>query len=136
MIILAFDFGTKKMGVAVGEQIIKKARALSVLSMKNGQPDWIIIKKLLKYWDPKIIIVGLPLNINGTKQNITQQSEIFACKIQHKFNIPVEMHDERFTTVEARSIIFKKGGFKALKKKRIDSTAAVIILESWLEKFS
>lgn len=136
MIILAFDFGTKKIGVAVGEKITKKARALNMLSIKNGHPNWIIIKQLLKYWNPTAIIVGLPLNVDGTKQNITQQSKTFADKIQNKFNITVFLHDERFTTVEARSIIFENGGYKALKKKQIDSIAAVIILESWLEKFS
>ncbi|QCI20669.1 Holliday junction resolvase RuvX [Buchnera aphidicola (Brachycaudus cardui)] len=132
MIILAFDFGMRKIGVAVGEDIIKKGRPLNTLNAHNGKPNWHIIKNLLEYWEPKFIIVGLPLNINGTKQNITNRSEKFAHLLKCKFNIIVKMHDERLSTVEAKSIIFKKGGFKALlKKEKVHSLAAVIILESW-----
>ncbi|WP_422667432.1 Holliday junction resolvase RuvX [Buchnera aphidicola] len=134
MIALGFDFGIKKIGVSVGEKIIKKARALDKLHAKNGSPNWIIIKNLIQYWQPKILIVGLPLNIDGTKQPITQKTEIFANKLKQKFNISVELHDERLTTVEAKSIIFYNGGFRALQKKNIDSFAAVIILESWLNQ--
>lgn len=134
MIIIAFDFGIKKIGVAVGENITKTARPLDVLNAQNGNPNWIIVKKLLKYWQPKFIIVGLPLNIDGTKQNITNKSEKFAQLLKNKFNILVKMHDERLSTVEAKSIIFNKGGFKALKKNKIHSFSAVVILESWFNK--
>lgn len=134
MIVIAFDFGIKKIGVAVGENITKRGKALNILTVKNGHPNWSIIKNLLKYWEPKLIIVGLPLNINGTKQEITKKSEKFADLLKYKFNILVEMHDERLTTVEARSIIFNKGGFKALQTEKIHSFAAVIILESWFNQ--
>ncbi|QCI21256.1 Holliday junction resolvase RuvX [Buchnera aphidicola (Hyperomyzus lactucae)] len=134
MILLSFDFGIKKIGVAVGENIIKKGRPLKVLNAHNGNPNWDIIKNLIQYWQPQYIIVGFPLNINGTKQEITDKSEKFANLLQYKFNIIVKMHDERLTTVEAKSMIFKQGGFKALKKEKIHSFAAVIILESWLNE--
>lgn len=134
MIVIAFDFGIKNIGVAVGENITKKARPLNIFNAHNGNPNWINIKNLFQYWEPKCIIVGLPLNIDGTKQNITNKSEKFASLLKSKFNIPVKMHDERLTTVEAKSIIFNKGGFKALKKKYIHSYSAAIILESWFDK--
>ncbi len=135
MIAIAFDFGTKKIGVAVGESVTKTGRPLRVLKVQNGCPNWALVKNLLEYWQPKFIIVGLPLNINGTKQNITIQAEKFAYLLEYKFNIFVEMHDERLTTVEAKSIIFKKNGFKALKQDSIHSYAAVIILESWFSQY-
>ncbi|AHG59855.1 Holliday junction resolvase RuvX [Buchnera aphidicola] len=134
MIVIGFDYGLKKIGVAVGENITKKARPISVLNAKNGYPNWNIIKNLFEYWEPKFIIVGLPLNIDGTKQNITNQSEKFAYLLKCKFNILTKMHDERLTTVEAKSIIFKKRGFKALQKKETHSLSAAIILESWLDQ--
>lgn len=134
MIVIAFDFGIKKIGVAVGENITRKGRPLSVLNANNGIPNWNTIKSLLKYWQPQILIVGLPLNINGTKQNITKKTEKFAHLLKYKFNILVKMHDERLTTVEAKSIIFEKGGFKKLKKTNIHSFSALIILESWLDQ--
>ncbi|QIQ42109.1 MAG: Holliday junction resolvase RuvX [Buchnera aphidicola (Microlophium carnosum)] len=135
MIVIAFDFGIKKIGVAVGENITKKGRPLNVLNAQNGHPNWSVVKKIIQYWQPKYIIVGLPLNINGTKQDITNQSEKFANLLKYKFNIIVKMHDERLTTVEAKSIIFKKDGFKALKQDKIHSYAATIILESWLNQY-
>ncbi|QCI24051.1 Holliday junction resolvase RuvX [Buchnera aphidicola (Macrosiphoniella sanborni)] len=136
MIILAFDFGIKKIGVAVGENITKRGRPLKFLHAQNGHPDWNLVKYLIHFWKPKFIIVGLPLNINGTKQTITKKSEAFAHILYTKFKIIVKMHDERLTTVEAKSILFNKSGFKSLKKReRIHSYAAVIILESWFNEY-
>ncbi|QCI22973.1 Holliday junction resolvase RuvX [Buchnera aphidicola] len=134
MIALAFDFGIKKIGVAVGESITKKGRPLNVLKAQNGDPNWNILNNLIQYWQPKFIIVGLPLNINGTKQNMTNKSEKFANLLKCNFNVTVQMHDERLTTVEAKSIIFKRDGFKGLKTEKIHSFAATIILESWFSQ--
>lgn len=137
MIILAFDFGMKKIGVAVGENITKKGRPLKCLHAHNGYPNWHIVKCLINFWQPNFIIVGLPLNINGKKQNITKQSEKFANLLYLKFNIIVKMHDERLTTVEAKSIMFHHNGFRVLKKtENIHSYAAMIILESWLNNYT
>lgn len=132
--IIAFDFGIKNIGVAVGENILKKGRALNKLSVYNGHPNWDDIKYLLKIWKPDCIIVGLPLNMNGTRQNMTRKAEKFAYSLKNKFNIIVKLHDERLSTKEARSLIFNKHGFKALKKDKIHSEAAVIILESWFHE--
>ncbi|AAM68071.1 Holliday junction resolvase RuvX [Buchnera aphidicola] len=134
MIVIAFDFGLKNIGVAVGENILKKGRALNKLSAKNGSPDWNNIKNLLKIWQPKFLVVGLPLNIDGTRQDITKKAEKFAFLLKYKFNIFVYLHDERLSTKEAKSLIFKKNGFKVLKKEKIHSVAAVIILESWFNQ--
>lgn len=131
MIVIAFDFGLKNIGVAVGENILKKGRALNKLSVHNGYPNWNNIKTLLKNWQPQFLVVGLPLNIDGTKQEITKKAEKFAYLLKYKFNIIVFLHDECLSTKEARSLIFHKNGFKALKKDKIHSIAAVIILESW-----
>ncbi|QCI22373.1 Holliday junction resolvase RuvX [Buchnera aphidicola] len=134
MIVIAFDFGLKKIGIAVGENITKRGKPLRVLNARNGIPNWNIIKDLLKCWKPTFLIVGLPLNIDGTKQKITKKSEKFANLLKCKFNILVKMHDERLSTVEAKSIIFAQGGFKQLKKTNIHSFSAMIILESWLNQ--
>ncbi|AYN24919.1 Holliday junction resolvase RuvX [Buchnera aphidicola] len=134
MIVIAFDFGLKNIGVAVGENLLKKGRALNKLSAKNGSPNWNNIKDLLKIWKPKYLVVGLPLNIDGTKQDMTKKAEKFAYLLKCKFNIFVDLHDERLSTKEARSLTFNKNGFKALKKEKIHSIAAVVILESWFNK--
>lgn len=136
MIVIAFDFGMKKIGVAVGENFLNTGKALNELPARNGNPNWKDIKCLLNIWKPKFLIVGLPLNLDGTKQNITKKAERFAFLLNQKFNIFVKLHDERLSTKEARSIIFSKGGFKAFRKNKIHSTSAVIILESWFMQYA
>ncbi|XRX42653.1 MAG: Holliday junction resolvase RuvX [Buchnera aphidicola (Eriosoma harunire)] len=132
MLLISFDFGTSNIGVAIGQQLTATARPLTSITAKNGKPYWNQIKKILLEWKPKIIIIGLPLNMDGTKQHITYQTEKFAKNIYTKFNITVHMHDERLSTREAKSILFYKHGFKSLKKKKIDAMSATLILESWL----
>ncbi|NIG99417.1 MAG: Holliday junction resolvase RuvX [Buchnera aphidicola (Periphyllus acericola)] len=130
MIILSFDFGTKNIGTAIGECITYTTRALKTIS-KNKKTYWKNIKKIIYEWKPKKIIVGLPLNIYGKKQKITRKTEKFAKKLLKKFKISVKLHDERYTTIEAKSILFKNGGVKQLTKKNINSISAEIILKSW-----
>ena len=133
--VIAFDFGIKSIGVAVGENILKKGKALKKIPANNGCPNWNDIKYLLKIWKPNYIIVGLPLNMDGTRQNITKKAENFANLLKIKFNTSVQLHDERLSTKEARSLIFNQYGFKAFKKDKVHSTAAVIILESWFNQY-
>ena len=130
MIILAFDFGTKNIGVAVGQTYTQTARSLKSIQTKQ-QINIEKFKKLFNEWEPNTVIVGYPLNMDGTKQKITQQSQTFSKKLKKIFKVPVLLHDERLSTVEAKSILFEKYGYKSLQKKNIDSMSAVVILESW-----
>ena len=131
--LLAFDFGTKSIGVAIGQHITGTARALSALKAQDGTPDWKLIEKLLKEWQPDLVIVGLPLNMDGTEQLLTARARNFANKIHGRFGVQVLLHDERLSTVEARAGLFERGGFRALEKGRVDSASAVVILESYFE---
>ncbi|WP_301098912.1 Holliday junction resolvase RuvX [Otariodibacter sp.] len=131
--LLAFDFGTNSIGCAVGQSITSTAQPLSAFKAKDGIPNWNIIEKILNEWKPNKLIVGLPLNMDGTEQPLTQRAKKFANRLQGRFNLPVELQDERLTTVEARYEIFSRGGFKALKKDKVDSISACLILESWFE---
>ncbi|AXN02194.1 Putative Holliday junction resolvase YggF [Candidatus Purcelliella pentastirinorum] len=133
MKLLAFDFGTKKIGVAVGQTITKTAEPLNLIKIKNNMPDWIKIKKLKKEWEPNLIILGLPLNMNNTEQIFTKKTKKFANNLRNILNIPVELHDERLTTIEAKINILNNLEHKNLKKINIDSYSAVLILESWLK---
>lgn len=135
MFLIGFDFGIKNIGVAIGQNYTKTANVLKSIRVIKGIPDWKLISTLLLEWKPSVIIVGNPLNMNGTKQKITRKVENFVCSIKSKFNIPVYLHDERLSTVEAKSLLFKKNGYKSLTKNNIDSLSAVIILESWLSNF-
>jgi len=132
--LLAFDFGTRSIGVAVGQRITGTARPLTALKAQNGTPDWSLIEKLLKEWQPEKVIVGLPLNMDGTEQPLTARARNFANRIHGRFGVAMALHDERLSTVEARSGLFSRGGFRALDKGSVDSTSAVVILESYFEQ--
>ncbi|WP_174872451.1 Holliday junction resolvase RuvX [Pectobacterium polaris] len=131
--ILAFDFGTKSIGVAIGQEITGTARALTSFKAQEGIPDWQKVEKLLSEWQPDLVVVGLPLNMDGTEQPLTARARKFANRLHGRFGIAIELHDERLSTVEARADLFERGGFKALDKGSVDATSAVIILESWFE---
>ena len=100
---------------------------------QDGIPNWEAIEKCLKEWKPDVVIVGLPLNMDGTEQNLTLLARKFANRLQGRFGVNVHLQDERLTTTQARSEIFERGGFKALKKGKVDGISACLILESWFE---
>ncbi|KAB8305356.1 Holliday junction resolvase RuvX [Erwinia endophytica] len=134
MTLLAFDFGTKSIGVAVGQQLTGTANPLPALKAQDGTPDWSKIEVLLKEWQPDRIVVGLPLNMDGSEQPLTARARKFANRLHGRFGVQVDLHDERLSTVEARADLFSRGGFRALNKGSIDSLSAVVILESWFER--
>ncbi|MFK5216775.1 Holliday junction resolvase RuvX [Glaesserella parasuis] len=134
--VLAFDFGTNSIGCAVGQSITGTAQGLSAFKAQDGIPNWEQIGKVIAQWQPDFLVVGLPLNMDGTEQPLTQRAKKFANRLNGRFNLPVELQDERLTTVEAKSEIFTRGGFKALKKGKVDAISACLILESWFEQQS
>ncbi len=101
-LLLGFDYGTKQIGVAVGQAITGQARELCVLKAQNGVPDWQKVEALIKEWQPDAIVVGLPLNMDGTKSEMSERAEKFARRLNGRFNLPVHTHDERLTTFEAK----------------------------------
>ncbi|WP_297201698.1 Holliday junction resolvase RuvX [uncultured Pluralibacter sp.] len=132
--LIAFDFGTRSIGTAVGQRITGTARPLAALKAQEGTPDWNLIERLLKEWQPEAVIVGLPLNMDGTEQPLTAKARKFANRIQGRFGVKIILHDERLSTVEARAGLFEQGGYRALNKGKIDSASAVVILESFFEQ--
>ncbi len=134
--VLGFDFGTKKIGVSVGQTVTRTATPLTLLEAKNGEPKWEDIAKIIQTWKPASLVVGRPLNMDGTTQLLTELAEQFAHKLESHTCLPVYFMDERLSTVEARANLFEKGGYRALSRKNIDATAAQIILHDWLNQLS
>ncbi|VFP87693.1 Putative pre-16S rRNA nuclease [Candidatus Erwinia haradaeae] len=132
--LLSFDFGMRHIGVASGQNVTGTAYPLNTITAKNGTPDWNKVNILLEEWKPDRIIVGLPLNMDGSEQMITIYTRKFSHCLYLRYNIPISLQDERLTTKEARAKLFDREGFKAFRKRNIDSIAAAIILESWLEQ--
>lgn len=131
--ILGIDFGTKSIGLAIGQEITGSAQPLPAVKANNGIPNWDQILKVVKEWMPDLIVVGLPLNMDGTEQDLTKLVHNFANELKLKTGKQVELKDERLTTVSAREHLFNNGGYKALKKGKIDSFSAVLIAESYME---
>ncbi|MCG9711282.1 Holliday junction resolvase RuvX [Shewanella insulae] len=131
--VLGFDFGTKSIGVAVGQQITGSATPLASLKANDGIPRWEEIEALIKEWKPDLIVVGLPLNMDGTEQEMTQRARKFANRISGRFGVKTATQDERLTTADAKARLFEMGGYKALSKGQVDSMSAVLIIESYFE---
>ena len=131
--LLGFDFGTRSIGVAIGQEITGSAQPLRALKANDGVPNWDEIQKLLTEWQPDLVIVGLPLNMDGTEQPLTQRARKFANRIHGRFGVVVELQDERLTTTDARARLFERGGFRALEKGMVDGISALLILEAWME---
>ena len=129
---IGFDFGYKRIGVAVGQTLTGSASPLPTLDAKSGVPQWELVQKLLNDWKPLALIVGLPTCIDDTEQYTTAASKGFAKQLRKRFALPVYMVDERLSTVEARAHLFAEGGYRKIKKAEVDSIAACIILEQWL----
>ncbi|MFI3246665.1 MAG: Holliday junction resolvase RuvX [Ferrimonas sp.] len=131
--ILAFDFGTKSIGVAVGQSITGTARPLIGIKARDGIPNWDEISKLIKEWQPDKLVVGLPLNMDGTEQDVTHLAKKFAGRLFGRYGIETLTHDERLTTVDAKADLFSRGGYRSLTKGAVDAQSAAVILESYFE---
>ena len=130
--ILCFDYGTKSIGVAVGQSITQTANPLTDLKAKDGIPNWDEIKKIIDEWQPDLLLVGLPLNMDGSPSEIGVRAKKFANRLHGRFGLPFAMADERLSSFEAKGEIIQQTGSRDFKKNNVDSLAAKIILESWL----
>lgn len=130
-ILMAFDFGMKRIGVAVGQTVTQTARPLDTLQAKDGMPHWETVAKLIKKWQPNALVVGVPLNMDGSDQTISHHARAFAVLLRERFQLPVHEMDERLTTKDARERLFAEGGYKALQDGQVDRVAAQLILQNW-----
>jgi len=129
MQILAFDFGTQHIGVAVGQTITKTSSPLIVLNVAHeGKEIWNTISRLIDEWKPDQLLVGQPLNMDGTPSDMMQKVDPFFKKLERISNIPCELVDERLTSFEAKQLMTVD-----LKNDRIDDLAAKIFLDNWME---
>lgn len=132
--LLAFDYGTKNIGVAAGQTITRTANSLPPLKAKDGIPDWFQIEKLLGDWKPDLVLVGLPLNMDETESDLSVRARKFTNRLHGRFGIKVELVDERLTSFEAKGEMMERGGSRHYKTNPVDSIAARLILEGWFER--
>ena len=129
--LLGFDFGSHKIGIAVGQTVTATASPLTTLSYIKQKPDWNGIEKLISEWKPDTIIVGLPFQMDDKEAELAVRAKKIARQLQGRFKIPVEMIDERLTSKEASNRLGKKAAKDATL---VDSMAAKLILETWLNR--
>jgi putative holliday junction resolvase len=122
--VLAFDFGLKRIGVAVGEPELRTAHPLRAVSQFSQ------VEKLIAQWQPGALVVGLPTSVQGVPHAMTRQAEDFARRLERRFKLPVARVDERFSSVEAESRL------RGIKRKAVDSVAAQLILEQYFDEAS
>ncbi|MDZ7923997.1 MAG: Holliday junction resolvase RuvX [Marinagarivorans sp.] len=130
--VIGFDYGLKNIGVAIGQSITQTASELKPLGAKDGIPNWEAIEKLLKEWDINSAVVGLPINMDGTDSELALRAKKFANRLHGRFGIQVHLMDERLSTREAKEEAANRGHKGHYKSDPIDSIAARLILESWL----
>lgn len=129
--VLAFDFGLRRIGVAFGQELLGSARPVTMIPARDGVPDWQRIDVLLKEWCPDLVVVGLPLNMDGTESDMCARARKFGKRIHGRFHLPVEMMDERLSSFEAKEAVLAEGGSSDFGRHGVDDLAAVLILESW-----
>src|SRR3990167_5462077 len=110
--VLGFDFGLKRIGVAVGQTLTKTANPLAVLKAQRNEPDWKDVTTLIQSWKAEALVVGIPYNMDGSEQPLTQLSRQFVKKLRAHFSLPVYTIDERLTTIEAKQQLYDKGQLK------------------------
>ena len=135
--LIAFDYGTKKIGVATGQTLTSTASPLPAIKADNGVPDWEAINRLVTEWKPDAFVVGLPLNMDGTDSELSKRAEKFGRQLSGRFNCPAFTVDERLSSREARDLSRQNAaaaGKKFDTRKLVDSLAAQLILESWFSE--
>jgi putative holliday junction resolvase len=133
--LLGIDFGTKRIGLAVGQLLTKTATPITPIHVQQGDIPWKLFDDVMNKWRIKGVVIGIPLNIDGSNQAITVLTQQFAQSLRDRYHCPLFGMDERLTSVEARQELFDQGGYKLLKKHSIDSIAARMILEAWLQQY-
>lgn len=129
--VIAFDYGTRSIGVASGQAITGTASELPPLKADNGVPKWPELQALLEAWQPDLVLVGLPLNMDGSDSELAQRARKFANRIHGRFGVPVALYDERLSTREAKQEARERGHRGSYRDNPVDSIAARLILESW-----
>ena len=129
-VIMAFDFGTKIIGIAIGQEITKTASTFYSIHANDGLPDWVELDMIVKEWNPNLFVVGDPLNMDGTRSKIQDSSDKFSTALNKRYDIGIEKTDERLSSREAKERLENiQMGIKDSRNKH--SISAQIILEDW-----
>ena len=135
--VMGFDFGTARIGVAIGQELTATATPLATLKVQQGQPDWAGITRLIQEWQPALLVVGVPCHADGTANAVTTAALDFSRQLHHRYQREVVTIDERLSSHEANDLL--SAATRWSKRKRsdgigVDAVAAMLILESWFNQ--
>jgi putative Holliday junction resolvase len=128
--LLGFDYGTRKIGIAVGQTLTGTATPLETVRQVNQKPDWRRIGALIEEWQPEALVVGLPLDVDDSETDATQPALRFSRQLEGRFHTTVHLVDERYSSFEARDRL----RHRAKRRDDYDAVAAKLILETWLNE--
>lgn len=133
--VLAFDFGEKRIGVAVGECELRSASPLLTFDAETNDARWSAVGQLLDEWKPVTLVVGLPLSPDGVPHDMTARAERFARQLEGRYRLPVVLQDERYTSAEADIQLRDEGGVRdwRSRKQKLDAHAAQLILKDYFD---
>ena len=132
--IVALDYGLRRIGVAVGQQVTGSATPLAVIGNGDAGPDWQALSAIVTTWRPSRLVVGMPAHADGSASPLSARVAGFVDQLS-RFGLPVETVDERYSSLEAGQILKARraaGGRRRIRKESLDSTAAMLIAERWL----
>lgn len=140
-IVLGFDYGLAQIGIAVGQTQTRTARPLQVIKAKDGIPNWQVIGEIISEWQPVLLVIGLPLNMDESESDMAVRARKFANRLHGRFGLPIALQDERLSSREAKSRVYEGVGKRTentseaansfKRESTIDAVAAQVILESW-----
>lgn len=131
--LLGFDYGTRQIGVAVGQTLTGNAQPLCVLKARDGIPDWQQIAALIDEWKPDALVVGLPLNMDGTPSDMSARAQKFARRLEGRYHLAVHCVDERLSTFEAKQTLRDaRRTPSSYRDDPVDALAAALLLQTWL----
>jgi len=128
--LLGFDYGRKRIGVAVGQQVTQSATALTTVSARDGKPDWPAITRLIEEWKPDALVVGIPYHMDGSEQDMTRAAQRFCRQLEGRYRLPVHPADERLSSYIVESGLSGSGN----AGHPIDPLSAQVILQDWLQQ--
>ena len=131
---MGFDFGLRQIGVAVGNLTTLSSQALTTLRARDGVPDWAALEALVLEWQPQQLVVGKPLNMDGTDSDLSKRAEKFGRRIHERLRLPVSYEDERLSSFEAKQLLSEQGHRGDYRADPADSLAAKLILDTWLDR--
>ncbi|MFO1347782.1 MAG: Holliday junction resolvase RuvX [Pseudomonadales bacterium] len=132
--LLAFDYGLRHIGVAVGQTLIASSNPIGIVRARDGVPDWNSIAKFISEWQPNMVLVGLPLNMDGSDSAMSLRARKFSRQLQEKYKIAVELVDERLSSFAAKQARKEAQGNIDFGRDTVDAEAACILLQDYYRR--